>query len=238
MAVEFQSLYSLIRDMVRIIRGSVETQSETISDWQVEFWIHQYRAQLIKQDLDKGKSPNPDYIQEITGLKLSPVNSTELSNIKTNKYLLRTDLQIPKTLDLNHSNAIMYVGTMEGREIQLVPQGRNRWHQYKNYTNTDPICYLKNQYLYISSGDVIQYLDIRGVFEIPPEVSNFINPVTGLTTYDVEEDKYPIPTNWLPTLKQMILQKEFGVMVGSGSDIINDGSNSLLHGGTTEKGSK
>jgi hypothetical protein len=228
--IEFQSLISLIRDMVRIIRGSVETESETISDIQVEFWIHQYRAMLIKQDIDKGKSPNPDYIQEIKGIHLSSVPTTEISNITTGKYVLRSDLQLPKTLDLNNKNAIMYVGTMDGREIQFVPQGRARWQEYKNYTSKDPICYLKNRYLYVVNGDVINYIDIRGVFEIPTEVMLFKNPLTGTPSYDIYNDKYPIPTNWVPSLKQLIIQKEFGVMINSQSDTKEDSTNDLLHG--------
>lgn len=228
--VEYQSLYSLIRDMIRIIRGSIETESETISDLQVEFWIHQYRALLIKQDIDKGKTINPDYVQELKGLKLIAVPSTELGSVVTNKYVLRTELQLPKTLDLNKKNAITYTGTMEGREIQLLPQGRSRWQQYKNYTNNDPVCYIKNRYLYLVNGDVLEYIDVRGIFEIPTEVMLFKNPLTGSPNYDIYDDKYPIPTNWIPTLKQMILQKEFGVMLASASDIKEDSTNTLLHG--------
>lgn len=229
--MEFQSLPLIIRDLIRIIRGSVEVQSETISDRQVEYWIHQYRALLIKQDIDKNKTPNPDYIQEIKGLHLSPVDITEIPGKAIGKYVLKTDLQLPKTIDFNFKSGFTYIGTANGREIQYVPQSRSIWQQYKYYTNNDPVAYLKNRYLYITSGDVLEYIDVRGIFEIPTEVSQFVNPVTGTPSYDVNTDKYPIPTNILPVLKEMILKKELGIMTNQPSDVTNDSANNLLKDG-------
>jgi hypothetical protein len=229
--MEFQSLPLIIRDLVRIIRGSVETQSETISDRQVEYWIHQYRALLLKQDIDKNKVPNPDYIQEIKGLHLSPVDVTEIPSKPINKYVLKTDLQLPKTIDCNFKSGFTYIGTSNGREIQFVPQGRSFWQKYKFYTQSDPIVYLKNRYLYVENGDILEYLDIRGIFEIPTEVSQFINPTIGTPSYDVTTDKYPIPTNMLPVLKQMILKQELQIMTNQVSDISNDSANNTLKNG-------
>lgn len=228
MAIEFQSLPLIIRDIIRIIRGSVETQSETISDRQVEYWIHQYRALLLKQDIDKNKTPNPDYIQEIKGLQLSSIDATELTGIEIGKYVLRTNLQLPKTIDCNFKSGFTYIGTANGREIQFVPQTRSFWQQYKNYTQNDPLVYLKNRYLYVINGDLLKYIDVRGIFEIPTEVAQFVNPVTGTPSYDVDTDKYPIPTNMLPTLKEMILKKELNIMTAKASDVTNDSANNLL----------
>ncbi len=226
--VHFQSLYSIINDILFTIRGSVVSDSETISQWQIEHWIHMYRALLLKQDLDKGKYPNPSYIQEIKGLHLSPVQTTEMSNLFVNKYVLRSDLQIPNTIDLNFESGIMYVGGMDGTEIQLIPQGRAIWQEYKYYTNHTPVVYIKNRYLYLVNGDTINYLTIRGVFEIPTEVANFSNPITGTPIYDVTKDKYPIPTDKISVLKEMILSKELKIMINSLSDNKNDADNNVL----------
>jgi hypothetical protein len=233
--MEFQSLPLIIRDIVRIIRGSVETQSETISDRQVEYWIHQYRALLLKQDMDKKKTPNPDYIQEIKGLHLTPVDVTEITDIPIGKYVLKTDLQLPKTIDCNFKSGFTYVGTAAGREIQYIPQTRSIWQQYKYYTNSDPVVYLKNRYLYVTNGDILEYIDVRGIFEIPTEVSQFVNPITGTPSYDVDTDKYPIPTNLLPVLKQMILKQELNIMTQSESDVTNDSANNTLNAGANRK---
>ena len=229
MGVEFQSILVLIRDAIRIARGSIESQSETISDIQVESWIHQYRSLLLKQDLDKGKDADPSYIQEIKGLKLSPIDISEIPTKPVKKYVLKTNLQIPKLIDLNYRPAITYIGTPDGRELQYSPQSSTRWSQYKYYTQNDPSVYLKNQYLYVEGGDTLEYIDIRGVFELPLEVARFLNPTFGLQVFDVSTYKYPIPLNMLPTLKDMIMQKEFGIMLRMPSDTKNDSENSLLN---------
>lgn len=229
MAIEFQSLPLIVRDIVRTIRGSIEAASETISDRQVEYWINQYRALLIKQDLDKGKYANPSYIQElkgVNGIKMSPVDEVEVAGKVIGKYILKSDIQIPKLIDLNYKSGITYIGTLNGREIQLVPQGRSKWQKYKQYTSNDTIAYLKNQYLYIENGDILEYVVIRGIFEIPVEVEE-INS----TTFDIDSFKYPIPHNMVFTLKEMILKKELGIMTNETADTTNNKVNDTLNEG-------
>ena len=68
--IEFVTIDTIVSDLLNIIRGAQVTQSEPISKRQLEAWIHQYRALLIKQDMDKGKMPNPDYIQTIQDMIL------------------------------------------------------------------------------------------------------------------------------------------------------------------------
>lgn len=224
MAIEFVSLDSIIYDLLYIIRGSKLSQSETITDNQLENWVHQYRSLLIKQDLDKGKVVNPDYVQEIQCLKLIVVNKAEDSTVSTIRSLVRSELQIPKTIDLNFRSGFTFVGTLDGKEIDFVPQSRVKWQKEKYYTSSSPMAYLKNRYLYIDNDHVIEYICLRGIFEQPQEVANFVNPYTSIPEF-TRSSKYPIPINMLPTLKEMILKKELGIMVSSPSDNKNDSSN-------------
>lgn len=57
----FNSLNTIIDDILLIVRDNNISESENLSRVQIEQWIHQYRAYLIKQDLDKGR----DIIQSI-----------------------------------------------------------------------------------------------------------------------------------------------------------------------------
>ncbi len=224
MAIEFVSLDTIEHDLLYIIRSSNVSQSEVISTNQIESWIHQYRALLIKQDLDKGKVINPDYIQEIQCAKLIVVDKSEDSTIQTGRYLLRTELAIPKTIDLNFKSGFTYIGTLDGKELDFVPQSRVKWQKEKYYTANSPLVYLKNQHLYLDNDHVIEWLCIRGVFELPQEVGNFVNPYTSTPEFTLDS-KYPIPINMLPTLKEMILQKELKITVTQPTDTKNDSSN-------------
>ena len=61
--ITFVTLATITSDLLNIIRGAHISQSEPISKRQVEGWIHQYRAFLLKQDLDKSKMPNPEQFE-------------------------------------------------------------------------------------------------------------------------------------------------------------------------------
>jgi hypothetical protein len=219
--IDFITLNTIVTDLLNIIRSSKISRSESISKRQIEMWVHQYRALLIKQDLDKGKMPNPDYIQELPGLKLEVVDRTEGMDLASSLYLLRTELILPNTIDLNFKSGFTYVGTVDGREIQLVPEGRSRWQQYKKYTAQDNIAFKRSKHLFVIYPTPLEFLTVRGIFEIPTEVGNFINPSADTTTADMNTP-YPIPENMIPVLKQMILKQELGIMVQANSDIKND----------------
>lgn len=224
--ITFITLDNIITDLLNTIRGSKITQSETINRRQIEEWVNEYRALLIKQDLDKGKMPNPDYIQEIPSLELEVVDKTEGAEMPSNSYWLRTKLTLPKTLDLNFKPGFTFVGTTDGREVMLVPEGRAQWQQYKRFTANDNIAFLRNRRLYLSVVAPIEALTVRGVFEVPTEVGNYINTFAdqGTMTY---RDAYPIPANMVPVLKEMILSKELGIMSQAPSDNKADGSNDV-----------
>lgn len=209
-----------------VIRGSKVTQSETITRRQIEEWVNEYRAVLIKRDMDKGKMPNPDYIQEIPALMLEVVDRTEGADLASNTYFMRSKLTVPKTLDLNFKSGLMYVGTIDGKEIQFVPEGRAKWQQYKRFTYGDPLAFLRNSKLHINNVTPMESVTIRGIFEVPTEAGNFINTNSDVTTLGYR-DAYPIPANMVPTLKEMILSKELGIMSQAPSDNKNDGSNKV-----------
>jgi len=220
--ISFVTLNTIVTDLLNVIRGSQVSQSEPISKRQLEGWVHQYRAMLLKRDLDKGKMPNPDYIQEIPGLKLTAVDETEaLLNFSRNKYLLKSDLQVPNTLDLNHKPGFTYVGTADGYELMFISETRYKWQMWKKYTADEPVVFLRNNYLYVSGEDNLKYLTVRGIFEVPTEVINFVNPQTGQENHLINE-AYPIPIDKIPTLKEMILKGELGIESRAYSDTTED----------------
>lgn len=224
--IVFITLDNIVTDLLNIIRGSKVTQSETITRRQIEEWVNEYRALLIKQELDKGKMPNPDYIQEIPGLLLEVVDKTNGAHLPSESYWMRTKLVVPKTIDLNFKSGFMYVGTIDGREIQFVPESRSIWQKYKRFTANDNIAFLRNQRIYLSTVTPIESITVRGVFEVPTEVGNYINPNADATTMTYRT-KYPIPANIIPVLKEMVLSRELGIMSQAPSDNKADGSNDV-----------
>lgn len=224
--IQFITLATITSDLKNIIRGAQVTQSEPISDRQIESWIHQYRAKILKQDLDKGKVPNPDYIQTIQALELEEVDEAEGSTLDTDYQTFRTKIQLPNTIDLNFKSGFTYIGTITGQEIQFVPESRTRLQQYKKYTSGDRLAYLKDGYLYIANDKKIAYLTVKGIFEVPPEVSH-LNNSNEIITDVTESSPYPIPIDKIPLLKEMILKMELGIESQAYSDITQDSASKV-----------
>lgn len=213
------NLDKLVQDLLLIIRGSKLSQSEPISKRQIEDWIHQYRALLLKRDYDKNNIISPDYIQEIRNLHLSSLVGSEDNDIDSNCYTFRTDDQIPSALPLNKKSGILYVGTILGKQFQIIPYNRFKWQQYKTYTNSDKMAFLRNGYIYISNNETLQYINVRGVFENPLEV--------GELNGEDYRTNYPIPLDKIPALKEMILSKELRLESQSFSDTENDSAHAV-----------
>jgi hypothetical protein len=226
--MEFITLRTITNDLLKIVRSSNVSASETISLRQLEDWVHQYRAVLLKRDLDKGKKPNPDYIQEIGNLILERVDlsgdDVTSLGVESGSFIYRTLLSIPKTLDLNFSSGFTYIGTPAGNKIQLVPEGRTEWQKYKKYTQNSKLAFLRNEHFYIVNSEALEFITVRGVFEIPSEVGRFVNPITNQPYFSLDS-KYPMPANLIPALKDMVLQKELKIETTSPTDVTNDTRN-------------
>ena len=222
--INFTTLNTITTDLLNIIRNFDVSRSETISKRQLEMWVHQHRAILIKQDIDKDKLPNPDYIQSIPALKLEIVDESGSLDLSSESYLLRTELTIPKTIDFNFKSGFTYIGTVDGDEIQFIHEARSKWQQYKKYTKNDNLAFLRDNRLYLIYPKAIEQITIKGIFEVPTEVMNIINS-HATPTEGGWDDAYPIPINMLPTLKEMILKKELGIGVSALSDNKNDSAN-------------
>ena len=106
------SLNAIIDDILLEIRNANIAESEDISRVQIEQWIHQYRALLIKQDLDKGRTVNPGYVQVINPFAMTLTNPTD-----TEKYIYESVNELPKTIDLHYGSGMITIRDTNGRLV-------------------------------------------------------------------------------------------------------------------------
>ena len=226
------TLDNLIDDIISEARNNNVSESESITRIQIEQWIHQYRALLIKQDIDKGRYTNPSYIQS-ENVEVFHKGFDVNSNISINKSGTENSITtIPKTIDLHFKPGITGVyridsvsGVNNEFEIQLVPNSNSVWRKYKKYSGKessvsiiDDVLIYRHYYKNTSEPDTSTSFNmiVRGIFEDPSKVSTFKS-----------SDVYPIPANMIPTLKQLIFEKEFKVTLSFPSDDKNNSNNEL-----------
>ena len=208
----FNSLDSIIDDILLELRNHNISESEPISRIQIEQWITQYRSILIKQDIDKGRDINPSYEQTIYNIGLSLVENIEYNTLIFHR--LKSDIKIPKAIDFHYKSGITSVLDLHGNEIQLMSEKRSNMQKYRRYTDGDYTAYLKDDYLYLNGPMIIEKIEVNGIFENPCEVPGFDHA-----------GRYPIPANMIPTLKELIFAKELKITLPT--DNKNNSSNDL-----------
>lgn len=208
----FNSLNMIIDDIMNIYRDSDISESEKLSRIQVELWIHQYRALLLKQDLDKGRDINPEYVQTV-----GPLHISKVSNCVGN-YNYKSDEQLPKFIDLHFGSGIVAIKDMNGDLIQVGTETKAKYQVNRKYTCNDYIAYIKNKHLYILGSEHLEYVKIEGILEDPTQAGE---------CFDRDYTAYPIPVNMIPVIKQMIFDRELNIMSRVPNDTTNNSTNDV-----------
>lgn len=207
--MKLNTLQTIIDDILLVLRNSSIAESEHISRIQIEQWIHNYRAMLIKQDIDKGRDINPMYIQTIKCIHLDreediPGHFTYISNI-----------ELPKLIDFHFRTGLISVKDMFGNIIQLGNETKMKLQKYRKYTCKDYIAYLKGSRIYVEGdNNQLEYIQADVILENPVDAKECFDP----------SDPYPVPAHMIPTIKDMIFQKELNTMIRMPNDYTNDAS--------------
>lgn len=209
----FNSLNAIVDDIMLEFRDSNIAESESLSRLQVEQWLHNYRAKLIKEDLDKGRSVNPAYVQTMGPLHISKTETA------TGHYEYVSDDEIPPVLDLHFGTGISVVKDIFDNLIQVGNETKAKWQINRKYTCNDYIAYIKGGHLYLTGPGYLEYVQVEGIFEDPTSVGD---------CFDAENTPYPVPANMIPTIKQLIFANELNVMLQVPTDITNNSQDDNL----------
>lgn len=215
------SLNSLIDDILLIIRNNNISESEDLSRAQIELWIHQYRAKLIKQSVDKGYEIPEQCYQVISPIVLrkeavNNVDSINLNDSVPSWLFFYVSTDIPKPIQFHTFDGIVSVTDLYDDTIQRMSKTRRHYHWFRKYTSQEYTYYYIPNKIYVQGKDGIRYIKVTGVFEDPTEA--------GLNA----DDSYPVAADMIPTIKQMIFDSEIKVMLNRPSDDINDASHSNI----------
>lgn len=201
------SLNNLIDNILQITRNNTVSESEHISRIQIEKWIIAYRAMLIKQDIDKNRDVNQMYITTI-----EPIHLDRLENVIGN-FQYVGDKELPKLIDFNYRTGLIAVRDMFGNLIQIGSKTKQKYQKYRKYTCKDYIAWAKDNKIYVEGdSNKLEWISVDVIAEDPTEITACYNP----------DDEFPVPAAMIPTITQMILERELRIMTSMPSDETNN----------------
>lgn len=201
------TLNQLIDNILLIARNSNITESEHLSKIQIEKWIIAYRAMLIKQDIDKDRDINELYLTTISPIHLDKIETAP------GKITFVGDKELPKLIDFNYRPGVIAVRDLYGNIIQLGSQTKAKMQKYRKATCKDYIAWVKNNKIYVEGdSNQLEYIEADIIAEDPTELS---------ACFDPNKD-FPIPAAMIPTITQMIMERELRILTSSPSDDTNN----------------
>ena len=221
------TLNKLVYDIKNILRSGVTSDDDNISNRNVEFWIHNTRAQLIRQDLNKGRSLSDNIVQSLGCVNVTQVDASLCCGINTDCNTYRTTVTLPKPIEINAEDLITKIAPVAigERPFHIVPLDRIPYigfTPFKGINNSTKAVY-DGGYVYIfvpQSNKVIKKITIEGVFADPTEVRTF-NNCSGSACY-TNDSAYPISEHMIETMKQMILSTNGRIITQSLTDSKGD----------------
>lgn len=203
------TLNEYIYDILLEARNNNIAESELLSKHQIALWIKSYRAQLIQQDINKGRTINPAYTQTIT-MKVNKVEE------EPGHFEYVGDVELPTLIDFHYKPGVVSVKDQFGNLIQLGSEIKMKFQKYRKFTCKDYIAYIKNNRIYVEGADnLLEYIEVEIIAEDPTESK---------LCYDPNSDEYPLPVAMWGTIKDFIFNRDFRTMTVQRSDVSNDTS--------------
>ncbi len=227
MATENELVFSILNKIKPYLSDDTDVTGRDIA-----FRIANQRALLIRNEVNKNRTIDPDIIQDLGCVAMEVADPAECCNITTTCKVMRTTLTIPNTIELYNDIALTRIGPVDKtkREFSRTTLEAAKWVGNGKYTSNEIYAYVANNRIYLISNNdnhkFITHINVRGVFENPKDVTPFTNCSTGSSCYS-SDGKYPLKA-WMFNYIEGQIIKEYSQLVNLPSDITNDGSDNTV----------
>jgi len=213
MARTSRSLNDISYHILNNVRGNRSKDFPELSIDQIKTAVKYYRALFIRRDQERNFNRYRMFEQDLELVNVSQHDTAESNNVNSNVLIMRTDKRIPSPIRMKEWEGITHVSDIDktDQQIPVIDAHRDYWNQFAKYTSNNREAYYRNGYLYIRNENVINQINIRGVFEDPEEVYRFKG--------QDEAKPFPIPEDMVQRIVQGLLNGELSFaiqMQGSG----------------------
>jgi hypothetical protein len=220
------TLDEIAYNLLNSFRGGRSSQDENISIDQIKFNIKHYRAVFIRRDYARNGLVTRHLEQDLRCVELEQVDLSKCCNINIECPAYRSVNKIPRTVRFNFEEAITYVGDVTGiGRYQMIKPYEVAYIGYDKHTKNNPKAYMIEDYLYILNPKGAKYVNLRGIFENPEDVSNFTD-CNGNACYTDNTD-FPMPMDMVQAITQGMMAGELRLLAGTFSDTSADRSQDL-----------
>jgi len=217
------TLNHLVYDIKNLAYGGSQSDDSPISDRQVAYWVNQGRSLLVEQSMSTTKSIPDAFIQHIECVDLECIKAEECCGValSTGERLLRSTQKIPITIQRSGKNTLISVSSIN-KLVGFAETSfyRQKVNKYNKYTGSKPRWFLKDNYLYIINGFVMDKVSIAGVFDDPTEVLEF-STCEGAPCF-TWDSPYPITNKIAKIISDMVLKEKLGIALSVSRDDKND----------------
>lgn len=202
------TLNEITFDILSTIKGSSRfSDDSTHTIEHIEFMICNIRAFLIRQDLNKGRSLSDNIIQVLPCVDVTQIDVSECPcSVSTDCTILRTTLQLPKSLELHQKDLITRVAGADvlGKGFSIIPYSRASTAGLNRQTSNSTKVFLHNRYLYLINPPNLKKISVSIVAEDPRDAGVF-STCSGIACY-TNNSEFPISAHMIPTLKELVLK--------------------------------
>jgi hypothetical protein len=215
------TLDEIAYNLLNSFRGGRSSQDENISIDQIKFNIKHYRAVFIRRDYARNGLVTRHLEQDLRCVELEQVDLSKCCNIDIDCPAYRSVKKIPRTVRFNFEEAITYIGDVTGTgRIQMIKPFEVAYIAYDKYTKNQTKAYMIEDYLYVLNPKGAKYINVRGIFEDPETVANFID-CNGSSCY-TDASEFPMPMDMVQVVTQGMMAGELRLLSGTFTDTSAD----------------
>lgn len=220
MSVTSNQIVSDLRNIATSGQNPVEFR---IEDKQLLYWCGQVRSMLISQQIQKRKDISDVWLQPLDCLELEVADRSDCCEITTNCTILRTVKEIPDTIETIGDNFIVRVEDPIGNIISKTTAFEEKYLRHSKYTADKKRWFFKNNRIYIINEDLLQTINIWGIFEDPQDLSNYVS-CSGSTCFNWDS-KYPCSMKMASEITDIVLKTKIFPLIQMPQDNTNDANN-------------
>jgi len=226
------TLNQIAHSILETVRGKVGDDDNIDID-QIKDMVHSTRARLLKQKFDKNLRVIDDvFTQTLGSIETEQVDSSVHPTIPSGKYMLKTTVDIPESIDRrNYEGTFTRIGPADrlSTKFNLVSYDRAIHSGNGRFNRNEVYAFLLDRRIYLISNSLyhkpIQYIDVIGVFQNPTQVAQFKDSA-GNSLYS-DDGNYPISRAMRDDIENLIIKERIAPQAQAPSDVVNDGTDTL-----------